>query len=46
MDDNTQYDGIEPVPEGLRVLGFLDHGLLWGSLGVSLLTGLVFNPLE
>ncbi len=29
--------GIEPVPERLRVLGFLDHALLWGSLGVSLL---------
>jgi nucleobase:cation symporter-1, NCS1 family len=29
--------GIEPVPERLRVLGFLDNGLLWGNLGVSLL---------
>ena len=29
--------GIEPVPERLRVLGILDHALLWGSLGVSLL---------
>ena len=29
--------GIEPVPERLRVLGLADHGLLWGSLGVSLL---------
>jgi NCS1 family nucleobase:cation symporter-1 len=29
--------GIEPVPERLRVLGGLDLGLLWGSLGVSLL---------
>ncbi len=29
--------GIEPVPERLRVFGLLDHGLLWGSLGVSLL---------
>jgi putative hydroxymethylpyrimidine transporter CytX len=29
--------GIEPVPDRLRVLGVLDHFLLWGSLGVSLL---------
>jgi nucleobase:cation symporter-1, NCS1 family len=29
--------GIDPVPQRLRVLGVLDHGLLWGSLGVSLL---------
>jgi putative hydroxymethylpyrimidine transporter CytX len=29
--------GIEPVPDRLRVLGALDTGLLWGSLGVSLL---------
>ena len=29
--------GIEPVPERLRVLGGVDLGLLWGSLGVSLL---------
>jgi putative hydroxymethylpyrimidine transporter CytX len=28
---------VEPVPQRLRVLGVLDHGLLWGSLGVSLL---------
>jgi NCS1 family nucleobase:cation symporter-1 len=29
--------GIEPVPERLRVLGFLDVLLLWGNLSVSLL---------
>jgi nucleobase:cation symporter-1, NCS1 family len=29
--------GIEPVPERLRVLGFLDTFLLWINLGVSLL---------
>ena len=29
--------GIAPVPPRLRVLGLLDQGLLWGSLGVSLL---------
>ena len=37
MDDDAQSWGIEPVPDRLRVLGLLDHGLLWGSLGVSLL---------
>jgi putative hydroxymethylpyrimidine transporter CytX len=35
--DGTPAWGIEPVPERLRVLGLLDTGLLWGSLGVSLL---------
>ncbi|HLM34443.1 MAG TPA: cytosine permease [Gaiellaceae bacterium] len=29
--------GITPVPERLRVLGFLDQFLLWGNLSVSLL---------
>ncbi|HET8606697.1 MAG TPA: cytosine permease [Gaiellaceae bacterium] len=29
--------GIEPVPDRLRALGALDTGLLWGSLGMSLL---------
>src|SRR3954468_19420376 len=29
--------GIEPVPERLRVLGFLDTTLLWINLGISLL---------
>jgi putative hydroxymethylpyrimidine transporter CytX len=29
--------GVEPVPDRLRVLGALDTGLLWGSLGMSLL---------
>lgn len=29
--------GIEPVPDRLRVLGALDTGLLWASLGMSLL---------
>jgi putative hydroxymethylpyrimidine transporter CytX len=36
-DDKTPGWGIEPVPERLRVLGFLDTAALWGSLGVSLL---------
>ena len=35
--DGTPAWGIEPVPDRLRVLGLLDTGLLWGSLGVSLL---------
>ena len=29
--------GIEPVPERLRVLGFVDTLLLWGNLSISLL---------
>ena len=34
MDAQT---GIEPLPDGERVLGTLDTALLWGNLGVSLL---------
>jgi len=37
MDERSSSWGIDPVPERLRVLGFVDHALLWGSLGVSLL---------
>ncbi len=37
MDQETPNWGIDPVPERLRVLGFLDLTLLWSSLGVSLL---------
>jgi nucleobase:cation symporter-1, NCS1 family len=37
MDERAPSWGVEPVPDRLRVLGFVDHGLLWGSLGVSLL---------
>ena len=44
MDLKTPSWGIEPVPERLRVLGLLDLGLLWGSLGVSLLV-IVAGPL-
>jgi putative hydroxymethylpyrimidine transporter CytX len=29
--------GIEPVPQRLRTLGLLDTGMLWASLGLSLL---------
>ena len=29
--------GISPVPDRLRTLSFLDVGLLWGNLGISLL---------
>jgi putative hydroxymethylpyrimidine transporter CytX len=36
-DSKTPAWGIEPVPERLRVLSFLDTAALWGSLGVSLL---------
>src|SRR5947207_7226669 len=35
--DETPSWGIEPVPERLRVLGFLDTFLLWGNLSISLL---------
>jgi putative hydroxymethylpyrimidine transporter CytX len=37
MDAEHATWGIEPVPERLRVLGFLDTLLLWGNLSVSLL---------
>jgi putative hydroxymethylpyrimidine transporter CytX len=37
MDEKTPSWGIEPVPERLRVFGFLDATLLWGNLSVSLL---------
>jgi NCS1 family nucleobase:cation symporter-1 len=35
--EKTPAWGIEPVPERLRVLGFLDTLLLWGNLSISLL---------
>ena len=37
MDTQTPSWGIEPVPERLRVLGFVDTNLLWTNLGISLL---------
>ncbi len=37
MDEQTPSWGVAPVPERLRVLGFLDLTLLWGNLSVSLL---------
>ena len=37
MGSETPSWGIEPVPERLRVLGFLDTTLLWGNLSISLL---------
>jgi putative hydroxymethylpyrimidine transporter CytX len=37
MDERTPSWGIEPVPERLHVLGFVDLFLLWSSLSVSLL---------
>ena len=37
MDNSERTWGITPVPERLRTLTFLDLGLLWGNLGISLL---------
>src|ERR671936_16848 len=37
VDVETASWGIEPVPDRLRVLGFLDTLLLWGNLSISLL---------
>jgi nucleobase:cation symporter-1, NCS1 family len=37
MSQETPLWGIEPVPERLRVLGFVDTTLLWTNLGISLL---------
>ena len=37
MSDEHSSWGIEPVPDPLRLFGFLDSTLLWGNLGVSLL---------
>jgi NCS1 family nucleobase:cation symporter-1 len=37
VSKETPNWGIEPVPERMRVLGSLDTGLLWSSLGLSLL---------
>ena len=37
IDEKTPSWGIEPVPERLWVLGFVDTTLLWGNLSVSLL---------
>ncbi|MDQ2911203.1 MAG: cytosine permease, partial [Actinomycetota bacterium] len=37
MDEQTPSWGVEPVPERLWVLGFLDTFLLWSNLSVSLL---------
>src|SRR3954452_20137269 len=35
--DETPSRGIQPVPDRLRVLGFVDSFLLWLNLGISLL---------
>jgi nucleobase:cation symporter-1, NCS1 family len=37
VDNEERSWGITPVPERLRTLSALDIGLLWGSLGISLL---------
>jgi nucleobase:cation symporter-1, NCS1 family len=37
VEERTPSWGITPVPMRLRTLGGLDDGMLWGSLGLSLL---------
>ena len=37
MSDRTPAWGIRPVPDRLRTLGGLENGMLWSSLGLSLL---------
>jgi len=37
VSERTPSWGITPVPEHLRTLGGLECGMLWGSLGLSLL---------
>src|SRR2546423_13592602 len=37
MSERTPSWGITPVPDRLRTLGALENGMLWSSLGLSLL---------
>src|SRR5246127_2900727 len=37
IEDRAPSWGITPVPERLRTLGGLENGMLWSSLGLSLL---------
>src|SRR2546430_6033532 len=37
MSDRAPIWGISPVPDRLRTLGALENGMLWSSLGLSLL---------
>jgi nucleobase:cation symporter-1, NCS1 family len=37
IEDRAPAWGITPVPERLRTLGALENGMLWSSLGLSLL---------
>src|SRR3982750_2649149 len=37
MSDRAPTWGISPVPDRLRTLGGLENGMLWSSLGLSLL---------
>ena len=37
MSERTPNWGITPVPDRLRTLGALENGMLWSSLGLSLL---------
>jgi NCS1 family nucleobase:cation symporter-1 len=48
METEERTWGVTPVPERLRTLSSLDVGLLWGSLGISLLVlvaGTLLAPL-
>ena len=48
MESKERTWGVTPLPERLRTLSFLDVGLLWASLGVSLLVlvaGALLAPL-
>jgi NCS1 family nucleobase:cation symporter-1 len=48
MEREERTWGVTPVPERLRTLSFADVGLLWGSLGISLLVlvaGTLLAPL-
>jgi putative hydroxymethylpyrimidine transporter CytX len=48
MSEEGRTWGITPVPERLRTLSGLDGGLLWSSLGISLLVlvaGTLLSPL-
>src|ERR1043165_7966497 len=37
MSERTPNWGISPVPDRLRTLGAVENGMLWSSLGLSLL---------
>src|SRR5438445_13729938 len=37
IEDRAPSWGITPVPDRLRTLGLVENGMLWSSLGLSLL---------